>query len=595
MRKKIGGLITLLLLGACARVAQAEELASAILPVPSQVQVTSLAEGIYGKISLDLRQIDINDALKYFSLKSGLNIITSKMVSGRVTLVVEDVPVKDVFDIMLRSNGLAYDKTGDIYNVMTQEEYKTLYGKRFSDVRVVEVFRLQYALPEQAFAMLDTIKSEIGRILVDTESGTVLCLDSPGKIEQMKAALVGFERETLVKVFDLNYAKAAVVEEQLKSRLDEKKVGSIKADVRSNRVVVQALPDRMTEIEKLIKALDTKTREVLIDAKVLKVKVGDELNVGVRWEGLAEVVGGDDGLTYLGSSPFSAVQATTDAWRSRKQVYQDVGYAGSYASSGTTSNYSSAASALGINNLHYGVIGSSDIDAVLTYLKTENNAKILSNPKIAVTNNQEARIHVGERQAYVTTTTTSGQSTSTISEDVNFIDIGIQMHVIPTISENGFVNLQIKTEISSVVDVLITPTENRIPIVDTSLAETTVLIKEGKTVIIGGLRREEVSQTVRRVPILSKIPILGFLFKEKSENKYTTELLIMITPIVITGDVLVLEEGKKIGVPEIKEAQEYKELERRKKEIETYQPVPSDLGGMNFKKFKVYEGIRDKD
>ncbi len=178
--------------------------------------------------------------MKYFSLKSGLNIVTSKAVKGRVTLVVEDVPVQDVFDIMLRSNGLAYDKIGDIYNVMTQEEYTVLYGKRFADVRKVKLFRLQYAVPEQAFSLLDTIKSDVGRILVDPESGTVLCMDSQEKIEQMEAAIAEFEKETLTKVFTLNYAKAKVVEEHLMSRLDEKKVGTIKADERANQVIVKA-------------------------------------------------------------------------------------------------------------------------------------------------------------------------------------------------------------------------------------------------------------------------------------------------------------------------------------------------------------------
>ncbi|MEI6631783.1 MAG: secretin and TonB N-terminal domain-containing protein, partial [bacterium] len=117
------------------------------------------------KISLNLRNIDINEALKFFSMKTGLNIIPTQQVSGRVTLSVENVPAKDVFDIMLRSNSLAYEKRGDIYNVMTEGQYRALYGKNFSDARQVKVFRLKYAIPEQAFSILDATKSEIGRLL----------------------------------------------------------------------------------------------------------------------------------------------------------------------------------------------------------------------------------------------------------------------------------------------------------------------------------------------------------------------------------------------------------------------------------------------
>ena len=560
--------------------------------VSNQDQVASLAEGIFGRISLDLREIDIHDALKYFSLKSGLNIVTSKTVKGRVTLVVEDVPVQDVFDIMLRANGLAYDKIGSIYNVMSQEEYTVLYGKRFADVRRVKMFRLQYAVPEQAFSLLDTIKSDVGRILVDPESGTVLVMDSPDKIEQMEEALAEFEKETLTKVFILNYAKAKVVEEHLKSRLDEKKVGTIKADERANQVIVKAFPERMKEIEMLILALDKKTKEVLINAKILKINLGDDVKTGVKWEGLFDV-SEKNGMTYVGSYPFSGVQASTDAWRSRRDVLSDVGYVGSYPSSGTTTSQSAGKSILGLDMMHIGVIGANDFDVMVEYLKTTSNAKILSNPKIAVTNKQEARIHVGERQAYVTTTTTTGQSTSTISEDVNFIDIGIQMSVTPIINDDGFVTLTLKTEISSVIDILITPTENRIPIVDTSLAETTVLIKQGKTVVIGGLRREENSELIRRIPILSKIPILGKLFQRDETSKGTTELIIMITPTVISGDSIVYDTGTKIGVPNIKKTQEYEDLERTKNDKETFKPVSPEFGGMELKSFKVYQEIRN--
>jgi len=104
------------------------------------------------KISINFRNIDIIEALKFFSMKARMNIIPTQRVSGRVTLTVDNVPIKDVLDIMLRSNNLAYDKRGEIYNVMTEAEYRVLYGKSFGDTRQVKVFHLSYAIPEQAFA-----------------------------------------------------------------------------------------------------------------------------------------------------------------------------------------------------------------------------------------------------------------------------------------------------------------------------------------------------------------------------------------------------------------------------------------------------------
>src|SRR4030042_4638112 len=102
------------------------------------------------KISLDLRDIEIIDALKFLATKVTMNIIPTKKVSGRITLMVDNTDAKDVFDIILRSNNLAYDKRGDIYNVMTEDEYKAIYGRRFSDMRQVKIIRLKYMVPDQA-------------------------------------------------------------------------------------------------------------------------------------------------------------------------------------------------------------------------------------------------------------------------------------------------------------------------------------------------------------------------------------------------------------------------------------------------------------
>src|SRR3989338_2181399 len=123
------------------------------LPVDSTAEVEPLPEGMEGNLTLDLRNIDVTDAMKFLAVKAGLNIITTKNVAGRVSLMVENVRIKDIFDIMLRSNDLAFIKQGNIYNVMAEDEYKALFGKRFSDLRQVKVVRLQYAIPEQTFAM----------------------------------------------------------------------------------------------------------------------------------------------------------------------------------------------------------------------------------------------------------------------------------------------------------------------------------------------------------------------------------------------------------------------------------------------------------
>lgn len=516
------------------------------------------AGGITGRVSLDLRNMDIVDALKFLSLKAGLNIVPTKNVTGRVTLTVENAPIKDVFDIILRSNRLAYDKKGEIYNVMTEEEYRSLYGKNFSDTRQVKVFRLRYAIPEQAFNLLDAIKSDIGRLLVDVESGTVLLMDTPEKIKEAMEALEAMEQKSTVKIFNLKYAKAKDVEETLKSQLDMKNLGYIKADGRTNQVIVQTLPERMKNIERLIKGLDKKTKGVLIDTKILKIALTNDITGGIEWEGLFSVARQHGGLTYIGSYPFSVIQSSTEAaagWTSRYDFLKNTmdGDVGAYPFSGTTSNFSASTKITPGERMHIGMVdGKRDFDILFRFLQTYGKTKIISNPTLMVIDNQEAKIHVGERRAYVTTTTTTGASTTTIAEEVTYVDIGVSLSVTPQINEDGYVTMTVKPEISSVIGNVETSEGNLIPIIDTSTAETTVIAKDGSTIIIGGLGREEKVVSEENFPYLSKIPLLGFLFSSKTHTLRRTELMILLTPIIVEGDRLITAKDRESELYDVK-------------------------------------------
>ena len=520
------------------------------------------------RITLNLRNMDVNDALTYISLRSGANIVTSKSVSGRVTLQLKDVSIQDVFDITLLTNDLAYEKRGDIYYIMTSLEYETRYGKNFGDIRKVKMYQLKYAIPEKAFDLLDTLKSKIGRILVDQESGIILMVDTEEKILEMDDALVTLEKKSDINVFDLQYAVAVDIEEQLRGELDEKSVGSIWADERSNQVVIQAFPDRMEDIKKIIAALDQKTREVLIDAKIIKVDFTDTLSTGIQWEGMfTDLVGGG----FLGSHPLEPIERIGQTFIddfSKIQPEDDNPIAGS------KTTY--------MEQVYFGKIAkNASFEVLFKFLGTMGEAKLLSNPKLAVVNNQEARIHVGRKEAYITTTTTSGSTTTTTAEDVNFVDVGIQLSVTPTINADGFVTMKIKPEVSSVVDVLITPSGNQIPIIDTSLAETTVMVEDNATIIIGGLRRDEETESSERIPILSDIPWLGNLFKSTIKQEERLELLVMITPHIVDGSMLTSGEVDP-GEEGTKEFKEY----------QTYESVDDDIYGPEFGKLE-YKSFRD--
>ncbi|MDD4939662.1 MAG: secretin N-terminal domain-containing protein [Candidatus Omnitrophica bacterium] len=522
------------------------------------------SSGIQGRVSLDLRNIEVVEALKFLAMKGGLNIVTTKSVSGRVTLTVVDVPIQDVFDIMLRTNSLAYEKRGEIYSVMPEAEYRAFYGKNFSDTRQVKIFRLKYAVPDQTFAILDAIKSGIGRLLVEPESGTVLMMDTPEKLEEAQKTLESLEQESTVRMFTLKYAKAKDIEEQLKTQLDMKKVGSIKADERSNQVIVQALAERMDNIEELIKGLDKKTKEVLIETKIIKIRLSNQLDSGIEWEGLFNL-GNRFGTTYLGSYPFSNITAgiTNPVFSTREDVYKASGKIGNYPFSGTTSSLNASTKVIPGERIHIGLMDRKrDFDVLIKYLQTLGKTKIISSPVISAINNQEAKIHIGERRAFVTTTTTTGTTTTTVSEAVTFVDTGVQLSVTPMINDDGFVTMKIKPEISSIVGNVTSSSNNVIPIIDTSTAETTVMAKDGSTVLVGGLGGLEKTESTEGIPFLRSIPVLGHLFRSSLKTSIRNELLIMLTPVIFEGDRMVTakdNENEKFGVKALKKFDVFKE------------------------------------
>jgi type II secretory pathway component GspD/PulD (secretin) len=530
-------------------------------------------------ISLDLRDIDIGEAFKYISGKTGLNIVPTKAVAGRVTMTADNVPVKDVFDIILRSNNLAFEKKGSIYNIMTEAEYKTFYGRSFYDSRVFKVFRLQYAIPEQAFNLVNTMKSEIGKVLMDQESGLILVIDTPDRVRNMESTLYAMDQKSVIEVFSLKYARAKDVEEQLKNQLDVKKVGTIKADERTNQVIVQTLPERMEGIRKLIKGLDLKTRQILIDAKIVQVRLSNEVGAGVEWEGLFKMNDDANRLKYLGSYPFSNVDtSSTASFKTRTQVFKNLsGDIGSYPFTGTSSSASAGKQSIATQEMHLGVISNKqDFDTIIKYLQTLGQTRILSNPKLSVVNNQEAKIHVGEKQAYITTTTTQTQTSNTVSEAVTYVDVGVQLSVTPTINEDGFVTVKIKPEISSVTSYLLSSQNNKIPIIDTSTAETIVMVKDGTSILIGGLSKEEKSTDSQGTPFLSKIPLIGMAFSNKTDTMVRTELVVLLTPHIISGDELITGSSHEYGYEMDKQYQEYGSVAEGKPDLQLkqYQPYP---------------------
>lgn len=449
------------------------------------------------KLSLELKGMDIVDILKMLSARTGLNIIIGKNVTGRVTVFLKDVDAWDAFEIILLSNDLAYEKKGDIITVMTQRDYELLYGDRFQNKKQAKVISLKYAKATDLSSALNQIKSNIGKIVVNESSNTVVLIDTPQNLKSMEEFILKTDLPTQTKIFSLNYAQADKISAKIQESLS-KGVGYLRIDERTNKVAVTDYPAKLDEIEKIITAFDEKTPQVLIDAQIIQISPSDKFEMGVDWD-------------YWLEKHFDFKAALPMGTANRLLL-------------GTTS----AAPA------HQG-----DYKAILDILRTIGDTKILSSPRIMALNNQEAKILVGTKDAYITSTTSqSGTSSTVTSQSVNFVDVGIKLFVTPTINQAGFVTMKIKPEISTAErqSLISEGQTTQVPIVTTSEAETTVMVKDGITIIIGGLRKDERSKTVKKIPLLGDIPLLGFFSRSTSDSLTKTELVILLTPHIVGGE-----------------------------------------------------------
>ena len=455
-----------------------------LLPLP-----TVLAEPVAsGKVTLAIAGTDLITVLKDLAEQANLNIVASKNVTGKVTLFVKDVDLWDAFELILVSNELAYERQGDLLYIMPAREYELAYGRPYRDKRMAKAIPLRYATAAQAASALSQVKSPQGKVIVDEASNLVFLVETPELVGQMAAMVEAMDQPTESRTFLLDYAKAKDVAPRAQE-LVTKGRGLVQSDERVNALVVTDTPARLAQIQETIRTFDQRSRQVLIEAKIVQVSLSDKFQMGIDWQAVGRETINVKGLGALNLSSGGVLTLASSASRGN--------------------NY----------------------EILVEALRTFGETKILSEPKITAINGQEAKILVGSKEPFVTQTVSqTGTGTAVTAEQVTFLDVGVKLFVTPTIARDGYVQLKIRPEVSSKTGTLTTAQKNEIPIVETSEVETQLLVKDGQTIILGGLIKEEKARDHQRIPILGDIPILGLLFRSTKETTRRTGLLVFLTP-----------------------------------------------------------------
>ena len=467
---------------------------------PSVLRFTALAQEETKneeKISLDLKGVEIAELFKMLSAKSGYTIIATPEVRGRVTVFLNNLGFNDVLEVVLNLQDLACERNGNLVKVMTSAEYEKSFGAKYGERKKVKTIKLAYAKPSNIANVISSLKSEVGKIIVDDPSGILFLIDSPPALAAMESAIKELDAPLETAVFDLNYANVNDIKSYLNDLITPG-VGQLIIDTRSDKAVVSDLPERLARIKKLMQEFDEASRQVLITGEIVEVTLNDKFQRGIEWEQLLSQRKWD-GLDLVGKFPFS---------------------------SGLS----------GYGKLSIGTLGRDDYNVIIKLLQEYGDTKIISRPRIVAVNKQEAKIMVGSREAYVTQTQSQATSTTVTSEAISFIDVGVKLGVVPTIGKDGFITMKIKPEVSSVRETLKTSSGSQIPIVETSETETVVKVKDGSMIMLGGLLKEEKRDDSSGLPAVSRIPWIGGLFGTRARQNKKTELVIFLSPRLISGE-----------------------------------------------------------
>jgi len=322
------------------------------------------------------------------------------------------------------------------------------------------------------------------------------------------------EEELQNEVFILNYAKAKEIADAIEATITSR--GRIKYDERTNTLIVTDIPTNLYKIKTVVSRLDRRTPQVSIEARIIEALLDKNDELGIDWTVTVNAHGSERPTTF----PFEYGDANRVPFSRSKTDQSLKSYLPGFFPTPTA--------------FQFGTIDFTELSATLSMLDKKGNTRVISNPTITTLNNKEAKIVVGEIfniPTYERNDTTGRMEITGYEEK----DLGILLNVTPHINEANDIVISLKPEVSAFKEMQ-SFGNIEAPIFTTRTAETQVMIKDGQTIVIGGLRENQTVKKISKVPFLGDIPLLGELFKYKEDSIDTKELLIFITVKLVPED-----------------------------------------------------------
>jgi type IV pilus assembly protein PilQ len=408
------------------------------------------------RISLDFKDVDIRDVLRLIADVSDLNVIAGDEVSGNVTIRLVDVPWDQALDVILLTKGLGFVRVGSVLRiapveVLQQEEEARLQERR-----------------------------------------------SKEKLEDL-----------VVKLQPVNYANVKEVSDLVRRLLTPR--GSVDIDQRTNTVIMKDIPSVIDEATALVKAIDTQTPQVMIEARIVEAGLDFARELGLEWGFGSQPDSNETDFTVGGIKP---------------ETVQDTPFPYNDANNIVVSNPISM-TPTGLLNLGSFLLNDRvNVDLRLQAAESNGEGKVISSPRVVTLDNREAVIEQGVSIPFQTFENGDAQ--------LEFIDAVLSLKVTPHITADRSIIMAIEVTRNAPDSSVDTPTGS--PAIAKNQAKTETLVHDGQTLVIGGIYVIEKSDTSSRVPYLWKVPVLGYLFQNKGVRDIRKELLIFVTPSVVVGE-----------------------------------------------------------
>jgi general secretion pathway protein D len=501
-------------------------------------------------VTLNFTNVDISALVKVMSELTRRNFVLDERVTGKVTLM---TPTKispgEAYQVLLSAleiKGFTAIEDGKVTRIIATATARQSGLKVYenSDARgegfVTKLIRMSFVNPQEIVRTITPLMTKDGSIIAYPPTNSIILTDSMSNIRKIESLIRAMdvaapEGKGKINVYYLKNASAediAKLTQALVSRLPVPAAGgavgpstilegavTITADKATNSLIIVASPGDYETIKDMIQKLDIRRRQVYVEAAIIEMSLAKSRELGFEFQATNMNQLDNNKITAVGGTNFGNIGAamTGPAGLATLNGLNVGAVKGTFTFNGTTFL---------------------NIGALLHALQTDGDVNVLSTPNILTMDNQKAKIMVGENIPFITgQTQNAATGSAAIQTSVDRKDVGISLEITPQITSDDSVRLEIKQEIS---DITTTPGLNPNivgPSTSKRSADTTVVVKDRQTMVIGGLIRDNVTTATSKVPLLGDIPILGWLFKFKTTKVEKTNLMIFITPYIIKTEV----------------------------------------------------------